>query len=68
MKMSDNQNKSECWLFEDAQIVVHCKRKMPNIWIRFWHRILLGWTWHKEGEYIKFSKANSIISCFNIEQ
>jgi hypothetical protein len=23
---------------------------VPNVWVRFWYKVLLGWTWEKYNE------------------
>jgi hypothetical protein len=37
----------QSWLFIAEGFGVSLTSKMPNAWIRFWQRLLLGWEWRK---------------------
>jgi hypothetical protein len=32
-------------LFVNAILRIESQEPMPNAWIRFWQRVLLGWRW-----------------------
>lgn len=32
-------------IINGGDIVIQSARQVPNAWIRFWHRALLGWRW-----------------------
>ena len=37
-----------CYLFLTNDLIrIDCHRPMPNIWVRFWLKLLLGWRWSK---------------------
>jgi hypothetical protein len=37
-----------CYLFLTNDLIrIDCQRPMPNVWVRFWLKALLGWRWEK---------------------
>lgn len=43
--------RSHTLIIFDAIRIDHEKdQKYPNLWFRFWHRILLGWIWENKNE------------------
>lgn len=38
----------QCVLYLTNDLIrIECTRPMPNAWVRFWHRALLGWRWER---------------------
>lgn len=36
-------------LFIGDVIRIESRQRVPNAWVRFWYRALLGWRWEKVG-------------------